>query len=104
MVSDKVKHQYAFCASAISLLVGLSLVAVAFMINSAVTPIILVAGGVLTFLSALQTIESYSFLQNSEKPVSKVKNYLPGKPESKLFIERIFEPFVEVFGKNKRAD
>lgn len=102
MVSDKVKHQYAFCASALSLLVGLSLVTVAFMINSAVTPIILVAGGVLTFLSALQAIESYSFLQNSEKPANKVKNHLLGKPESKLFIERIVEPFVEVFGESRK--
>lgn len=107
MVSNKEKHQWAFCASAIVLCVGLSLIATAVMVHSVISPIILVVGGVLTFLSMFQAIESYAFLHNNEKPVNRlvndIRNNISGEPESKLFIERIFQPFVEVFGEQNRA-
>ena len=106
MVNNIEKHQWAFCVSAVVLCAGLSLIATAVMVNSAISPILLVVGGVLTFLSVFQAIESYSFLQNSEKFLGGLKNAakdMSGMPENKLFIERIFQPFLEVFGEQNRA-
>lgn len=100
MVKNKEKHQIAFCLSAIVFCIGLSLVADAIIAHSAIA---LVVGGVFTILSMLQAMDSYSFLQKSEKPVNKFKDDLNGfcgrEPESTLLIERIVQPFAELYGK-----
>lgn len=101
MVKNKEKHQMAFCVSAIVFCIGLSLVADAIIAHSAMA---LVIGGVLTILSMLQAMDSYSFLQKSEKPIQKLKDdfknsFYGEEPESTLLIEKILQPFAELYGK-----
>ncbi|TNK93643.1 hypothetical protein OUY_05210 [Wolbachia endosymbiont of Leptopilina clavipes] len=99
MVKNKEKHQIAFCVSAFTLLAGLSLIAVG------TVPAIascLVIGGILTALSIVQSVESYLFVQNSEKTFNKMISGICDEPESKLFIERILQPFIELFSEHKQ--
>ncbi|WGJ62490.1 WD_0736 family protein [Wolbachia endosymbiont of Frankliniella intonsa] len=62
----------------------------------------LVIGGVLTALSIVQPVESYLFLQNSEKAFNKIISGIRDEPERKLFIERILQPFIELFSEHKQ--
>ncbi|APR97764.1 WD_0736 family protein [Wolbachia endosymbiont of Folsomia candida] len=107
MVGNKEKHQWAFCASAVALCAGLSLIATAITVSCAISPAALVFGFILTVLSFCQAKESYLFLQNNEKPVHKmannIRNNIYGEPEGKLFIERVFQPFVELLNGQNRA-
>ncbi|WCR54200.1 MAG: hypothetical protein PG981_001222 [Wolbachia endosymbiont of Ctenocephalides orientis wCori] len=101
MVKNKEKHQVAFCVSAVVFCIGLSLVADAIIAHSAMS---LVVGGVLTVLSILQAMESYSFLQKSEKPVKKFTDSFTngvcgGEPEITLLVEKILQPFAELYGR-----
>lgn len=101
MVKNKEKHQIAFCVSAVVFCIGLSLVADAIIAHSAM---LLVVGGVFTILSMLQAMDSYSFLQKSEKPVKKLTDsftngFYGGEPESTLLIEKVLQPFAELYGK-----
>ncbi|OAM06305.1 MAG: hypothetical protein TV41_07300 [Wolbachia endosymbiont of Dactylopius coccus] len=103
MVKNKEKHQIAFCVSAFTLLAGLSLIATGIAVGT--VPAIascLVIGGILTALSIVQSVESYLFLQNSEKTFNKMISGICDEPESKLFIERILQPFIELFSENKQ--
>lgn len=92
MDKNKSKHQLAFCVSAIVFCIGLSFVAEAIIAHSTM---VLVIGGLLTILSMLQAMDSYSFLQKSEDPINKLKggfmNALnPKEPENMLLIEKFF--------------
>ncbi|WP_168464042.1 WD_0736 family protein [Wolbachia endosymbiont of Ctenocephalides felis wCfeT] len=105
MVScNREKHQWAFCASAVGLLIGLSFIAIG---ATACSVFALVVGGVLTFLSMMQAVESYSFLQKDEKPAKKLFNHIRdnacGEPPSKLFIERVFDPFCDIYNKLQQS-
>ncbi|WP_416647879.1 hypothetical protein [Wolbachia endosymbiont of Nasonia giraulti] len=50
----------------------------------------------------MQSVESYLFLQNSEKAFKKMISGICDEPESKLFIERILQPFIELFSEHKQ--
>lgn len=103
MVNNKEKHQIAFCISAVTFLAGLSLIAAAIAVGT--VPAIaacLVIGGILTVLSGVQAVESNLFLRNSEKTLNKLMSNIRDKPESKLFIERILQPFIELFSEPKQ--
>ncbi|WP_341817976.1 hypothetical protein [Wolbachia endosymbiont (group A) of Andrena fulva] len=102
-VNNKEKHQIAFCVSAVTFLAGLSLIATAIAVGT--VPAIaacLVIGGILTVLSGVQAVESYLFLRNSEKTLNKLISNIRDEPESKLFIERILQPFIELFSELKQ--
>ncbi|MFL3877032.1 WD_0736 family protein [Wolbachia endosymbiont of Trichogramma kaykai] len=103
MIKNKEKHQMAFCVSAFTLLAGLSLIATG--IAAATVPAIascLVTGGILTALSIMQSVESYLFLQNSEKIFNKMIGGIRDEPERKIFIERILQPFIGLFSEYKQ--
>ncbi|WP_265038357.1 WD_0736 family protein [Wolbachia endosymbiont (group A) of Hylaeus communis] len=102
-VNNKEKHQIAFCVSAVTFLAGLSLIATAIAVGT--VPAIaacLVIGGILTVLSGVQAVESYLFLRNSEKTLNKLISNIRDEPESKLFIERILQTFIELFSELKQ--
>ncbi|MGL9717826.1 MAG: WD_0736 family protein [Wolbachia sp.] len=105
MVSSKEKHQIAFCASIVTSLVLISLIATAIAVSTVPAIVAcLIIGGPLIVLSGAQAMESYSFLQNSKKVGNRVKNGIFGEPESDLLIERILEPFFNIFGKDQKAN
>ncbi|OCA06972.1 WD_0736 family protein [Wolbachia endosymbiont of Trichogramma pretiosum] len=105
MVKNKEKHQMAFCASVFTLSAGLLLITTG--IAATAVPAIascLVIGGILTALSIVQSVESYLFLQNSKKNFNKIISGIRNEPESKLFIERILQPFIELVSEYKQRN